>query len=66
MNVLLQEFYKASKKRFDDDPAFMERAQQAVVKLQVCIFSDADRYTPLAFVLCIQSTYFILYSIFAT
>ncbi|XP_020103123.1 arginine--tRNA ligase, cytoplasmic-like isoform X1 [Ananas comosus] len=30
----LQEFYKASKKRFDDDPAFMERAQQAVVKLQ--------------------------------
>ncbi|OAY71455.1 Arginine--tRNA ligase, chloroplastic/mitochondrial [Ananas comosus] len=29
-----QEFYKASKKRFDDDPAFMERAQQAVVKLQ--------------------------------
>ncbi|XP_073009338.1 arginine--tRNA ligase, cytoplasmic-like isoform X2 [Typha latifolia] len=30
----LQDFYKASKKRFDDDPAFMERAQQAVVRLQ--------------------------------
>ncbi|KAJ3683089.1 hypothetical protein LUZ60_013316 [Juncus effusus] len=30
----LQDFYKASKKRFDDDPAFKERAQQAVVRLQ--------------------------------
>ncbi|XP_072980161.1 arginine--tRNA ligase, cytoplasmic-like isoform X1 [Typha angustifolia] len=30
----LQDFYKASKKRFDDDPAFVERAQQAVVRLQ--------------------------------
>ncbi|XP_078159698.1 arginine--tRNA ligase, cytoplasmic-like isoform X1 [Carex rostrata] len=30
----LQEFYKASKKRFDDDASFKERAQQAVVKLQ--------------------------------
>ncbi|XP_031495881.1 arginine--tRNA ligase, cytoplasmic-like isoform X1 [Nymphaea colorata] len=30
----LQEFYKASKKKFDDDAAFKERAQQAVVRLQ--------------------------------
>lgn len=30
----LQEFYKASKKRFDEDPAFKERAHQAVVRLQ--------------------------------
>lgn len=30
----LQAFYKASKKRFDEDPAFKERAQQAVVRLQ--------------------------------
>ncbi|KAK9266631.1 hypothetical protein L1049_022863 [Liquidambar formosana] len=30
----LQEFYKASKKRFDADPVFKERAQQAVVRLQ--------------------------------
>ncbi|KAI0496816.1 hypothetical protein KFK09_023140 [Dendrobium nobile] len=30
----LQEFYKASKRRFDDDPSFMQRAQQAVVRLQ--------------------------------
>lgn len=30
----LQEFYKASKKRFDDDPSFKERAQLAVVQLQ--------------------------------
>lgn len=30
----LQEFYKASKKRFDEDPAFKGRAQQAVVRLQ--------------------------------
>ncbi|KAK8957900.1 hypothetical protein KSP39_PZI001523 [Platanthera zijinensis] len=30
----LQVFYKASKRRFDDDPLFMERAQQAVVRLQ--------------------------------
>ncbi|XP_062090922.1 arginine--tRNA ligase, chloroplastic/mitochondrial-like isoform X2 [Humulus lupulus] len=30
----LQTFYKASKKRFDDDAAFKARAQQAVVKLQ--------------------------------
>ncbi|PQQ10662.1 arginine--tRNA ligase cytoplasmic-like isoform X1 [Prunus yedoensis var. nudiflora] len=30
----LQAFYKASKQRFDDDPAFKERAQQAVVRLQ--------------------------------
>jgi arginyl-tRNA synthetase len=31
----LQVFYKASKKRFDEDPDFKERSQQAVVKLQV-------------------------------
>ncbi|KAG0496151.1 hypothetical protein HPP92_000842, partial [Vanilla planifolia] len=30
----LQELYKASKRRFDDDPSFMERAQHAVVRLQ--------------------------------
>ncbi|RVW96317.1 Arginine--tRNA ligase, chloroplastic/mitochondrial [Vitis vinifera] len=30
----LGEFYKASKKRFDEDPAFKGRAQQAVVRLQ--------------------------------
>ncbi|KAK8581775.1 hypothetical protein V6N13_144779 [Hibiscus sabdariffa] len=30
----LQAFYKASKLRFDSDPAFKERAQQAVVRLQ--------------------------------
>lgn len=30
----LQEFYKASKKRFDEDPSFKERAQLAVVQLQ--------------------------------
>ncbi|PWA13636.1 Aminoacyl-tRNA synthetase, class 1a, anticodon-binding [Artemisia annua] len=30
----LQAFYKASKKRFDDDPEFKNRAQQAVVSLQ--------------------------------
>ncbi|XP_015630011.1 arginine--tRNA ligase, cytoplasmic [Oryza sativa Japonica Group] len=30
----LQSFYKASKKRFDDDPDFKERARQAVVRLQ--------------------------------
>ncbi|XP_040949040.1 arginine--tRNA ligase, cytoplasmic isoform X4 [Gossypium hirsutum] len=30
----LQAFYKASKQRFDSDPAFKERAQQAVVRLQ--------------------------------
>ncbi|TQD78958.1 hypothetical protein C1H46_035435 [Malus baccata] len=30
----LQAFYKSSKQRFDDDPAFKERAQRAVVSLQ--------------------------------
>lgn len=30
----LQEFYKASKKRFDEDASFKERAQKAVVQLQ--------------------------------
>ena len=30
-----QAFYKAAKKKFDDDPAFKETAQKAVVKLQV-------------------------------
>ncbi|EOY30618.1 Arginyl-tRNA synthetase, class Ic isoform 1 [Theobroma cacao] len=30
----LQAFYKASKQRFDADPAFKEKAQQAVVRLQ--------------------------------
>ncbi|KAJ0968415.1 hypothetical protein J5N97_025332 [Dioscorea zingiberensis] len=30
----LQEFYKASKKRFDEDDSFKKRAQQAVVRLQ--------------------------------
>ncbi|KAK9102283.1 hypothetical protein Sjap_019537 [Stephania japonica] len=30
----LQAFYKASKQRFDADPVFKERAQQAVVRLQ--------------------------------
>ncbi|XP_038972151.1 arginine--tRNA ligase, cytoplasmic-like isoform X2 [Phoenix dactylifera] len=30
----LQEFYKASKRRFDDDSTFMEKAQKAVVRLQ--------------------------------
>lgn len=30
----LQEFYKASKKRFDEDPDFKSRAQRAVVDLQ--------------------------------
>ncbi|KAM7515489.1 hypothetical protein LguiA_005072 [Lonicera macranthoides] len=30
----LQAFYKAAKQRFDSDPAFKERAQQAVVSLQ--------------------------------
>jgi arginyl-tRNA synthetase len=34
----LQVFYKASKKRFDEDPDFKERSQQAVVKLQVGSF----------------------------
>ncbi|KAM0948127.1 putative arginine--tRNA ligase [Dioscorea sansibarensis] len=36
----LQEFYKASKKRFDEDDSFKERAQQAVVRLQ----SGEDKY----------------------
>ncbi|XP_042452820.1 arginine--tRNA ligase, cytoplasmic-like isoform X1 [Zingiber officinale] len=36
----LQAFYKASKKKFDDDPDFKTRAQQAVVKLQ----SGEDKY----------------------
>lgn len=31
----LQEFYKAAKIRFDEDPEFKLRAQQAVVTLQV-------------------------------
>lgn len=35
--TLLQEFYKASKKRFDEDDLFKERAQEAVVRLQVSI-----------------------------
>ncbi|KAJ6847007.1 arginine--tRNA ligase, cytoplasmic-like isoform X1 [Iris pallida] len=30
----LQDFYKASKRRFDEDPSFKERAQLAVVRLQ--------------------------------
>ncbi|KAL7155466.1 hypothetical protein ABFS83_03G077100 [Erythranthe nasuta] len=30
----LQAFYKASKQKFDEDPAFKERAQKAVVSLQ--------------------------------
>ncbi|KAJ6798552.1 arginine--tRNA ligase, cytoplasmic-like isoform X1 [Iris pallida] len=30
----LQEFYKASKRRFDEDPSFKETAQLAVVRLQ--------------------------------
>lgn len=32
---LLQTFYKASKNRFDGDAEFKDRAQQAVVRLQV-------------------------------
>eukprot|EP00252_Welwitschia_mirabilis_P017985 TRINITY_DN4011_c0_g1_i2.p1 TRINITY_DN4011_c0_g1~~TRINITY_DN4011_c0_g1_i2.p1 ORF type:complete len:592 (+),score=132.11 TRINITY_DN4011_c0_g1_i2:303-2078(+) len=36
----LQAFYKASKKKFDEDPAFKERAQRAVVRLQ----GGEDRY----------------------
>ncbi|THU51982.1 hypothetical protein C4D60_Mb06t36810 [Musa balbisiana] len=36
----LQAFYKASKLRFDQEPAFMARAQQAVVRLQ----SGEDKY----------------------
>ncbi|XP_039136283.1 arginine--tRNA ligase, cytoplasmic-like isoform X2 [Dioscorea cayenensis subsp. rotundata] len=36
----LQEFYKASKKRFDEDDLFKERAQEAVVRLQ----SGEDKY----------------------
>ena len=33
-------FYKVSKQRFDSDPEFKQRAQQAVVRLQVkCQFS---------------------------
>ncbi|KAM7274448.1 hypothetical protein ACFE04_016314 [Oxalis oulophora] len=39
----LQAFYKASKQRFDDDPVFKERAQQAVVRLQV-EFSPSASY----------------------
>ncbi|PWA59664.1 hypothetical protein CTI12_AA389530 [Artemisia annua] len=31
----IEVFYKASKKRFDDDPEFKKRAQEAVVSLQV-------------------------------
>lgn len=31
----MQAFYKASKQRFDADPAFKEKAQKAVVRLQV-------------------------------
>ncbi|KAJ8641728.1 hypothetical protein MRB53_018422 [Persea americana] len=30
----LQEFYRAAKRKFDEDPSFKERAQQAVVRLQ--------------------------------
>ena len=33
--ILLQLFYKASKERFDNDAEFKDRAQQAVVRLQV-------------------------------
>jgi hypothetical protein len=33
----LQSFYKKAKIRFDEDPAFKERAQKAVVLLQVCV-----------------------------
>lgn len=36
--IILQAFYKASKQRFDADPEFKERAQQAVVSLQVNLF----------------------------
>lgn len=32
---MFQKFYKDSKKRFDEDPVFKERAQKAVVRLQV-------------------------------
>jgi hypothetical protein len=32
---MTQNFYKASKNRFDNDPEFKERAQQGVVRLQV-------------------------------
>ena len=31
---VLQAFYKAAKKRFDEDAEFKERAQRAVVRLQ--------------------------------
>lgn len=34
-----QAFYKASKLKFDEDPVFKEKAQQAVVCLQVNIIS---------------------------
>lgn len=33
--LCFQAFYKQSKKRFDDDSIFKERAQKAVVSLQV-------------------------------
>ncbi|KAL3617970.1 hypothetical protein CASFOL_038291 [Castilleja foliolosa] len=36
----LQSFYKASKQRFDSDPVFKEKAQQAVVSLQ----AGVERY----------------------
>lgn len=34
-NFGFQAFYKASKLRFDEDPVFKEKAQRAVVSLQV-------------------------------
>ena len=38
LNATCQEFYKESKKKFDSDPDFKERAQKAVVCLQVIFF----------------------------
>lgn len=39
---MTQIFYKASKHKFDNDPEFKARAQQGVVRLQVCIILDVD------------------------
>lgn len=36
-DLFLQSFYKKAKIRFDEDPAFKERAQKAVVLLQVFV-----------------------------
>jgi arginyl-tRNA synthetase len=52
----LNTLYKASKKRFDDDPDFKERSRLNVVKLQVYYQSDCQFS-------CFQSNIFVIFSL---